>query len=49
MEAPFSSPIRAAADARRVVGILEDHGWLTRRPQGTVIDGKARKEAWTLA
>jgi hypothetical protein len=42
------SPLRDAATARRIVGILEDHGWITRLPQGTPIDGVARNEVWEL-
>jgi len=30
------------------VGILEDHGGITRLPNGTEIDGAARKEVWEL-
>jgi hypothetical protein len=41
--------LRSAADAKRAVAILEEHGWLRRLPGGTVLDGKARADAWTLA
>jgi hypothetical protein len=37
-----------AATARRMVGILEDHGWVRRLPDGTVLDGAPRREAWEL-
>ncbi len=37
-----------AARAREIVGILVDHGWLRRLPERVVIDGKTRREAWTL-
>jgi hypothetical protein len=40
--------LRDAATARRIVGILESHGWITRLPEGTEIDGVSRKEAWEL-
>jgi hypothetical protein len=37
-----------AATARRIVGILEEHGWLQRLPAGTEIDGAPRRDAWVL-
>jgi hypothetical protein len=37
-----------AATARRIVGILEEHGYVRRLPEGTVLDGKPRREAWEL-
>jgi hypothetical protein len=40
--------VRDAATARRVVGILADHGWITRLPEGTKVDGAARNEVWEL-
>jgi hypothetical protein len=40
--------ISDAATARRIVSILEDHGWITRLPANTVLDGTPRKEAWEL-
>jgi hypothetical protein len=40
--------VRDAAAARRIVGILENHGWITRLPAGTEVDGAVRKEAWEL-
>jgi hypothetical protein len=40
--------VRDAATARRAVGILENHGWITRLPEGTEVDGVARKEVWEL-
>lgn len=40
--------ISDAETARRVVGILEDHGWVDRLPAGTELDGKPRHEAWEL-
>jgi hypothetical protein len=40
--------LRDAETARRIVTILERHGWITRLPDGTEIDGVARKEAWEL-
>ncbi len=40
--------VRDAATARRVVSILEDHGWVTRLPSNAEVDGAPRKEAWAL-
>ncbi|WP_231295268.1 YfjI family protein [Acidiphilium cryptum] len=40
--------LRQAADAKRAVAILEDHGWIERLPTGTVLDGSPRREAWSL-
>lgn len=37
-----------AATARRIVAILEDHGWAKALPPGTEIDGAPRREAWEL-
>jgi len=42
------SAIREAAAARKVVGILEDHGWLARIAEGAVIAGVHRREAWRI-
>jgi len=40
--------IRDAATARRLVAIVEDHGWVDRLPAGIELDGAPRKEAWEL-
>lgn len=40
--------VRDAATARRIVGVLEEHGYLDRLPAGTEVDGIARNEAWEL-
>ena len=40
--------IREAETARRIVGILEEHGWLVRLAPNTIIDGAARRDAWEL-
>jgi hypothetical protein len=40
--------ISDAATARRIVGILEEHGWVRRLAVGTVIDGSPRRDAWEL-
>ncbi len=40
--------IRDAAAARKVVGILEDHGWLARIAEGEIVAGERRREAWRI-
>jgi hypothetical protein len=40
--------IRDAKTARQVVTILEDHGWLVRIPQGAILAGTRRLEAWQV-
>lgn len=45
------APIRAlreAPAARAATALLEKHGWLVRLPEGTVVRGKARKEAYRI-
>ncbi len=37
-----------AATARRIVGILEEHGWVRRLPAGTELEGAPRRDAWAL-
>jgi hypothetical protein len=39
--------VRDAATAKRVIGILADHGWLTKVP-GMVIDNAYRKDVWEV-
>lgn len=41
--------IRDQATARRMVGILEDHGWLARLPRGALVAGTFRREVWKIA
>jgi hypothetical protein len=36
------------ATATKVVAILEDHGWLDRIPQGAVVAGQRRRDAWRI-
>jgi len=36
------------ATARKLVAILEDHGWLVRMPEGALIEGQRRREAWRI-
>lgn len=40
--------IRDAKVAKRLVGILEDHGWLTRIVGGMEIDGAQRRDVWRV-
>jgi hypothetical protein len=40
--------IRDKATAHRIVGILENHGWIRRIPGGAEIDGAHRKDAWEV-
>jgi hypothetical protein len=36
------------ATAAKLVGILEDHGWLTRIKDGARVSGKFRRDAWEI-
>jgi hypothetical protein len=36
------------ATAARLVTILEGHGWLVRIPEGAVIHGQRRNDAWCI-
>jgi hypothetical protein len=36
------------ATAVKLVAILEDHGWLIRIPQGAIVAGQRRREAWRI-
>lgn len=40
--------IRDQAAAKRLVGILEDHGWLLRIEGGATVGGKRRRDAWQI-
>jgi hypothetical protein len=40
--------IRESATAKRLVGILEAHSWLTKIKGGAEIKGKKRREAWKI-
>jgi hypothetical protein len=40
--------IRDQATARKLVSLLEDHGWLVRLVGGTVVAGQRRREAWRI-
>jgi hypothetical protein len=36
------------ATAAKLVAILEDHGWLIRIPEGAVVSGVRRRDAWRI-
>jgi hypothetical protein len=40
--------IRDGKTARRMIEILEDHGWLARIPQGVVVAATRRRDAWRI-
>lgn len=40
--------IRQADKARRIMGVLCDHGWARLLPDGAEIDGQRHKEAWEI-
>jgi hypothetical protein len=40
--------IRDQATAKKLLKILEDHGWLIRMPQGAAIDAQHRRDAWMI-
>jgi hypothetical protein len=40
--------IRSAADARPLVELIEQHGWLTRVEAGAEVAGVRRREAWAI-
>jgi hypothetical protein len=40
--------IRDASAAGKVVDILDKHGWLIRMPQGAVVAGVRRRDAWQI-
>jgi len=40
--------IREAKTARQAVAILEAHGWLIRIPEGAIVDGSRRRDAWRI-
>lgn len=42
------SRLRESPAAKAAVQVLADHGWLIPLPAGTVLDGKARREAWRI-
>lgn len=40
--------LRESPRARAALRILEEHGWLTPLEQGTIVDGRVRREAWQI-
>ena len=40
--------IRDQETAKKIVAILEDHGWLRKIPQGAMIGGKFRRDVWSI-
>lgn len=40
--------LRESPKARKCLQILEEHGWLRRLDEGTVVRGSSRKEAWRI-
>ncbi|MFH1742170.1 MAG: DUF3987 domain-containing protein [bacterium] len=40
--------IRSAGEARRMMSVLQEHGWLTQLPNGAEFEGKHRAEAWRV-
>jgi hypothetical protein len=40
--------ISTAATARRIVDVLEEHGWIRRLKPGTALGGMSRRDAWVL-
>ena len=40
--------VRDKTTAKRVIGILEDHGWLCQVDGGDIVDEKHRKEVWAV-
>ena len=42
------SAFRDAGTAREAMRTLEDHGWVVPLPDGAVVDGTPRREAWSI-
>ena len=42
------NPIGDAATARKMVGMLEAHGWLSSVQGGAVVNGVPRRECWRI-
>jgi hypothetical protein len=43
-----TNAIRDNATAKRLVGILETHGWLAKIKDGAVVKGQKRREVWKI-
>jgi hypothetical protein len=47
----YQRGLNAISDKRtagRIVGILEDHGWLERVPGGAVVASVVRRDVWAI-
>jgi Protein of unknown function (DUF3987) len=47
----YQRPLNTIGDkatAAKLVAILEDHGWLVRIPEGAVVSGQRRRDAWRV-
>jgi hypothetical protein len=42
------NPVREKKTATRIIGILEDHGWLVRQDGQARVNGTMRREVWRL-
>ncbi len=42
------NPVRDSKTARKMIGILEDHGWIARMDGGAEVGGQHRREAWRI-
>ncbi len=42
------NPIRERKTAKRIIGILEEHGWIERAEDGALVAGQRRREAWRI-
>jgi hypothetical protein len=42
------NPIREKATAQKLVDILVEHGWLEKIPEGAVVAGQRRRDAWRI-
>ena len=42
------NPLRDAKTARRIVTLLEEHGWLARMIGGATLDGAFRRDVWRV-
>jgi hypothetical protein len=42
------SRVRNQQEARRVVSVLEDHGWLLQMERAEIVNGKKRNEVWRI-
>ncbi len=45
---PARGALQESPKAKAAIALLESHGWLFRLPEGTVVRGAARKDAWRI-